>query len=77
MLCPQPGGPLRRIASGNAWVHVACAIWTPEVEIQDVDKLSGIDVRRVPSARWNDVGVRARFSNFVWQLKTRAPSLTL
>lgn len=31
LLCPKRGGALKPTRSGTKWVHVSCALWTPEV----------------------------------------------
>jgi hypothetical protein len=28
---------------GGQWVHVACAVWTPEVTFREVDRLEGVE----------------------------------
>ncbi|KXN69682.1 hypothetical protein CONCODRAFT_92498 [Conidiobolus coronatus NRRL 28638] len=34
-LCPQKGGALKPIRDMSCWVHVVCALWWPQVQIND------------------------------------------
>lgn len=54
-LCPVEGGALRRVttlgkvvpalgAGTDAWAHLACALWTPEVRLRDPSHMDGIDL---------------------------------
>ena len=62
VLCPVEGGALRRVttlgkvvpaagAGSEAWAHLACALWTPEVGLDDPSKMAGIDVSRLTQER--------------------------
>eukprot|EP00471_Norrisiella_sphaerica_P007813 CAMPEP_0184506702 /NCGR_PEP_ID=MMETSP0113_2-20130426/53636_1 /TAXON_ID=91329 /ORGANISM="Norrisiella sphaerica, Strain BC52" /LENGTH=1334 /DNA_ID=CAMNT_0026896427 /DNA_START=698 /DNA_END=4702 /DNA_ORIENTATION=- len=46
-LCPVPGGALKASVD-NAWVHLACALWIPGMEIGDLVNMS--DIRGVREA---------------------------
>ena len=38
-------------AAGDAWVHMACALWTPEVSLDDPVKMSKINVSGLTNER--------------------------
>ncbi|KAG0206051.1 putative PHD type zinc finger protein with BAH domain-containing protein [Mortierella sp. GBA30] len=50
--CPQA----LKQTTGNNWAHVLCAIWIPEINFVDVDKLSPVEsIGRVRPERWRQV----------------------
>jgi hypothetical protein len=39
---------------GNNWAHVCCAVWIPQVQFGDVDKLNSIEcIGLIDEADWN------------------------
>jgi len=53
-LCPNRGGAMKATESGNEWAHVSCALWIPEVHIENIEKMEPItNISNVPSTRWN------------------------
>ncbi|TNN61100.1 Protein Jade-1 [Liparis tanakae] len=52
-LCPKKGGAMKPTRSGTKWVHVSCALWIPEVNIGNPEKMEPItNVSHIPSSRW-------------------------
>ncbi|XP_034418678.1 protein Jade-1 isoform X1 [Cyclopterus lumpus] len=52
-LCPKKGGAMKPTRSGTKWVHVSCALWIPEVNIGNPEKMEPItNVSHIPSTRW-------------------------
>ncbi|KAK3716718.1 putative PHD type zinc finger protein with BAH domain-containing protein [Vermiconidia calcicola] len=48
---PLPREPLKR-TTGNNWVHVNCAVWTPEIRFSDAKKLEVAEgFQQIPQAR--------------------------
>ena len=48
---PLPREPLKR-TTGNNWVHVYCAVWTPEIRFSDAKKLEVAEgFQQIPPAR--------------------------
>ena len=44
----------------NNWIHVLCAIWTPEIPFVDPERLEGaVNVARLPPRAWANVGGRS------------------
>mmetsp|Transcript_4507 Transcript_4507/g.6742 ORF Transcript_4507/g.6742 Transcript_4507/m.6742 type:complete len:926 (+) Transcript_4507:43-2820(+) len=43
-LCPVRGGAMKKVVEGENtyFVHVACALWLPLIEIKDIPRMSGI-----------------------------------
>lgn len=51
----NPREPLKRTADNN-WVHVTCAVWTPEVKFENPKALAPVEgVPSVPRARYDEV----------------------
>ena len=42
VLCPNEGGALKKTQYGSRWVHVSCALWIPEVGIENIEKMEPI-----------------------------------
>jgi hypothetical protein len=46
-LCPRTGGALKRLEHGKGWVHVACALWMPEMTFNNgegrLEPVAGFD----------------------------------
>ena len=40
-LCPNTGGAMKSTKTG-LWVHLICALWTPEIDIDCVEKMEPI-----------------------------------
>ena len=52
---PIPREPLKRTANNN-WVHVTCAIFTPEVKFSNAKSLEGAEgIPWIPKPRWEQV----------------------
>jgi len=52
---PLPREPLKRTVNNN-WVHVTCAIFTPEVKFSNAKSLEGAEgIPWIPKARWEQV----------------------
>lgn len=51
-LCPNHGGALKPTAEPGKWAHVVCALLVPEVYFEDSEAREGINLTRVPQARW-------------------------
>jgi hypothetical protein len=47
---------MKQLRNGGAWVHIVCALWLPEVDIDG--SFDDIDVRRVASYRYDRVRYR-------------------
>lgn len=54
VLCPQPGGALKRTQNGG-WAHVVCALYIPEVEFGDVHSMDPVKTDKMPESRFNQV----------------------
>lgn len=51
----NPREPLKRTA-GNNWVHVTCAVWTPEMKFGNAKALEPSEgVGTIPSARYEQI----------------------
>jgi len=51
----HPREPLKRTANNN-WVHVTCAVWTPEVKFGNAKALEPSEgIPSIPSARYEEV----------------------
>jgi hypothetical protein len=46
-LCPLQHGGLKPTVDGR-WVHLACALWSPETVIQDMTEMSPVNISKVP-----------------------------
>jgi hypothetical protein len=55
VVCPSKYGAFKSLADGSGYIHVVCALWIPEIDIQDTDRIDKISVTNVPSHRWNAV----------------------
>ncbi|XP_023215571.1 protein Jade-1-like isoform X1 [Centruroides sculpturatus] len=54
ILCPNRGGAMKSTRSGQKWTHVSCALWIPEVAIENVDKMEPITkIAEIPASRWS------------------------
>ncbi|KAK0417568.1 hypothetical protein QR680_013084 [Steinernema hermaphroditum] len=51
-LCPSRHGALKRTAN-DAWTHITCALYIPEVQFGNVDTMDPIIISNVPSERFN------------------------
>jgi hypothetical protein len=52
MLCPREGGAFKQTSSGN-WAHLLCAIWIPEVTVQNQIFMEPIEhIENIPKSRW-------------------------
>ncbi|KAI8988096.1 hypothetical protein BDF20DRAFT_832975 [Mycotypha africana] len=52
IFCPNKGGAFKQTTSGD-WGHVLCAIWIPEVNVQNPIYMEPIDdVDKIPKSRW-------------------------
>ncbi|KAI9294391.1 hypothetical protein K502DRAFT_304997, partial [Neoconidiobolus thromboides FSU 785] len=47
-LCPVKRGALKRLVDGSAWVHVVCALWWPQVKVDDSNGLQIISINDIP-----------------------------
>nr|XP_023014025.1 PHD finger protein rhinoceros [Leptinotarsa decemlineata] len=60
-LCPNKGGAMKCLRTGQKWAHVSCALWIPEVSIGCVEKMEPITkVSSIPQSRWSLVCVLCR-----------------
>lgn len=51
----NPREPLKRTANNN-WVHVTCAVWTPEVKFAKAKALELCEgIPSIPTARYDEV----------------------
>jgi cytochrome c556 len=51
----NPREPLKRTADNN-WVHVTCAVWTPEVKFGHAKALAPVEgIPSIPRARYDEV----------------------
>ncbi|PRP75743.1 peregrin-like [Planoprotostelium fungivorum] len=41
-LCPSAQGALKETEEEGTWVHLCCALWTPQIIIEDTDSMDGI-----------------------------------
>ncbi|KAI0244421.1 hypothetical protein L0F63_002714 [Massospora cicadina] len=48
-LCPLKRGALKKLKDGSAWVHVVCALWWPQVKVDDANGLEIISIRDIPN----------------------------
>jgi len=51
VICLQRGGAFKRTKGNISWCHVACALWLPEVLIENPAEIEGIDVSGVNPQR--------------------------
>ncbi|RKP03129.1 hypothetical protein CXG81DRAFT_9962, partial [Caulochytrium protostelioides] len=51
ILCPNEGGAFKRTDT-NAWAHLVCANWIPEVVVANVVFMEPIDVSNITRDRW-------------------------
>ena len=56
-MCPHGGGALKPVAGGrgDAWVHLTCAVWHPQVNTRNLINMSDIDISHVPLSAWGKV----------------------
>lgn len=52
-LCPTKRGALKKLKDGSAWVHVVCALWWPQVKVDDANGLEIISIRDIPTESFN------------------------
>ena len=53
LLCPHVDGAFKPLATGEGWVHAACAIWVPETGFRDAEKVDAvIGVDTIDRNRW-------------------------
>ncbi|XP_039256142.2 uncharacterized protein LOC120332878 [Styela clava] len=53
ILCGKKGGAMKSTKSGRKWAHMSCALWIPEINIADPDRMEPITkVSHIPSSRW-------------------------
>ncbi|KAG8191979.1 hypothetical protein JTE90_002249 [Oedothorax gibbosus] len=56
VLCPNRGGAMKTIRTGQKWAHVGCAVWIPEVSFLNFIKMEPIiKISQVPASRWSAV----------------------
>jgi NuA3 HAT complex component NTO1 len=52
MLCPNEGGAFKQTSSGK-WAHLLCAIWIPEVTVQNQVFMEPIEhIENIQKSRW-------------------------
>ena len=50
-ICQHAGGAIQRTNCGK-WVHVVCALWTPEVNIVDITTMRPVDISTLDEDRF-------------------------
>ncbi|KAJ9049190.1 hypothetical protein DSO57_1027225 [Entomophthora muscae] len=52
-LCPLKRGALKKLKDGSAWIHVVCALWWPQVKVDDSNGLEIIAIRDIAPENFN------------------------
>ena len=51
LLCPLPKGAMKKISKSSFFVHIACALWIPEVTFENAARRETIDVSKIKNNR--------------------------